>query len=91
MYKKKPSLIFCILMDLIGAATYFIPVLGEWGDAVWAPLSALIFYFCFGGKTGIFGAFINFAEEVFPFSDFVPSYCLGYLWIRYWEKKEKQI
>lgn len=91
MKQKKPSLIFCILMDAIGVATCFIPFLGEWGDLIWAPLSALIFYYCFGGKTGIFGAFINFAEEIIPFTDFVPTYCLGYIWTTYLEKKDQKI
>ena len=27
--KKQPSLIFCIVMDLIGSGSYFIPILGE--------------------------------------------------------------
>ena len=32
MNKQQPSLIFCILMDLVGYATYAIPFFGEIGD-----------------------------------------------------------
>jgi hypothetical protein len=31
-------------MDMIGYATYAIPVLGELGDLFWAPVSAFIFF-----------------------------------------------
>lgn len=89
--KKKPSLVFCVLMDVIGAVTYFVPFFGEWGDTLWAPLSAVIFYYCFGGKTGLFGAFFNFVEEILPFSDFVPSYCLGYLFVSIRDKKNSKL
>jgi hypothetical protein len=41
---SQASLLICILMDIIGYATYSIPVFGELGDIVWAPISAIIFY-----------------------------------------------
>ena len=44
LFTKKPSLLFCIVMDLIGMASYVVPALGEWSDTIWAPLSAYIFY-----------------------------------------------
>ncbi len=34
---KQPSLLFCILMDAIGYASFALPVLGEASDIVWAP------------------------------------------------------
>ena len=42
--QKNVSLLFCIVMDLIGYATYAVPVLGELGDIFWAPVSAIIFF-----------------------------------------------
>lgn len=45
--KPLPSLIFCLVMDLIGYATYTIPVFGELGDILWAPISAFIFWRAF--------------------------------------------
>lgn len=70
------SLIFCVLMDIIGYATYAIPVLGEFGDIIWAPISALIFYRTFGGWKGAFGGLFNFVEEILPGLDFIPSFTI---------------
>jgi hypothetical protein len=67
-------------MDLLGSATYLLPGLGEWFDILWAPISAFIFYRSFGGKTGKIGSIINFAEEILPFTDFIPTFTLGYLY-----------
>jgi len=47
MFGRQPSLTFCIIMDLIGCASYAFPVLGEISDIFWAPLSAIIFFFKF--------------------------------------------
>jgi len=41
--KYTPSLWVCVLMDLLGCASYAVPMLGEVGDVIWAPLSAIIF------------------------------------------------
>ncbi len=76
MNKQSPSLLFCIIMDLIGYATYAIPVLGELGDIIWAPLSGLIFYLSFGSWKGAVGGIINFVEEALPYTDFIPSFTI---------------
>lgn len=78
--KLKPSLVFCIFMDIVGVATYAIPVFGEWIDIVWAPLSAIIFYISFGGKTGKIGSVINLIEELLPGTDFIPTFTLAYIY-----------
>lgn len=84
---KQPSLLFCIVMDLIGYFTYAIPVLGELGDVVWAPVSAVIFYIAFGGWKGGFGAVFNFVEEILPGTDFIPSFTIMWLLQRAANKK----
>jgi len=76
MYKRRPSLIFCILMDLIGCASYGIPVIGEVADVIWAPISALIFFISFGGWKGALGGLGNFIEELLPGTDFIPSFTI---------------
>jgi hypothetical protein len=78
--KKQPSLILCIIMDLIGYATFALPVLGEFADVVWAPISAFIFYKSFGGVKGAFGGIFNFVEEILPFTDFIPSFSIMWAW-----------
>lgn len=74
-------------MDIIGYATYSIPVLGEVGDALWAPVSAIIFYISFGGWKGGFGAVFNFVEEILPGTDFIPSLTIMWLVQRAARKK----
>ncbi len=81
--KPKPSLLFCLIMDLLGCVSYFIPGMGEWFDIGFAPVSALIFYLSFGGKTGKIGSIINFAEEILPFTDIIPTFTLAYFYKRF--------
>ena len=76
MNKKQPSLIFCILMDIVGYATYAIPFLGEFADILWAPISSFIFMTTFGGWKGALGGFGNFLEELLPGTDFIPSFTI---------------
>jgi hypothetical protein len=78
--KKQPSLVFCILMDLLGCATYAIPFFGEFADIIWAPVSAIIFYRSFGGWKGAFGGLFNFVEEILPGLDFIPTFTITWLW-----------
>jgi hypothetical protein len=74
----KPNLLFCILMDAIGYLTYAIPGLAEYGDILWAPISAFIFYKTFGGTKGLIGGILNGIEEILPFTDFIPSFTIMY-------------
>ena len=76
--KKQPSLALCILMDLIGMATYTIPFLGEFADIIWAPLSGLIFYQMFGGWRGALGGLFSFIEEILPGLDFIPTFTIAW-------------
>lgn len=73
-----PNITLCIAMDLVGMFTYIIPWLGEFGDIVWAPISAFIFYKMFGGRMGMIGGVLNFLEEVIPFTDVIPSFTIAW-------------
>jgi hypothetical protein len=87
MNTRKPSLIFCIVMDLIGYATYAIPFFGEIADIIWAPLSAMIFFVSFGGWKGVLGGLGNFIEELLPGTDFIPSFTI--MWFLQSYKKSR--
>ena len=76
MQRRQPSLVFCILMDLIGYASYAIPFFGEIADIVWAPLSSIIFFASFGGWKGSLGGIGNLIEELLPGTDFIPSFTI---------------
>ncbi|MEO6405581.1 MAG: hypothetical protein ABIY51_08625 [Ferruginibacter sp.] len=80
--KPIPPLIFCLLMDLIGCASFSIPFIGEFSDIIWAPLSAIIFYKTFGSRMGIFGGAFSFIEELLPFTDIIPTFTISWF-IRY--------
>lgn len=67
---KIQGLILAVLIDLIGYFTYAIPVLGEFGDLIWAPISAYLIFKLFRSKTA---ASIGFIEEVLPGTDFIPT------------------
>lgn len=73
-----PNIFLCLLMDLLGMSTYFIPALGEFGDVFWAPISAIIFYKLFGGNLGKIGSVLNFLEEIIPFTDIIPSFTIAW-------------
>ncbi len=90
MNKQQPSLIFCILMDVVGYATYAIPFLGEIGDIIWAPISSIIFMSTFGGWKGALGGIGNFVEEILPGTDFIPSFTIMYF-IQNMQKKNTRM
>lgn len=77
---KGPSLLACLALDAIGYASFAIPGLGEFSDVIWAPISAFIFYKMFGGAKGAFGGIFNFAEEILPFTDFIPTFTIMWVW-----------
>lgn len=71
--QKKPSLLLCIVMDMIGYASYSIPLLAELADLVWAPISGIVFYRMFGSWKG---ALFNMTEELLPGLDFIPTFTI---------------
>ena len=83
----QPTLPLCILLDLMGMVSFSIPVIGEFADVIWAPISALLFIKMCGGKLGFFGAGFNFIEELFPFTDIIPSFTIAFA-LKYFFKKD---
>jgi hypothetical protein len=79
MKKQLPDLTVCIIMDLIGCASYLIPFFGEFSDIIWAPLSGFVFYFLFGRKFGVLVGAFSFIEELLPGFDFIPTFTIAWL------------
>ena len=73
-----PHIAICIIMDLIGMASYLVPALGEFSDIVWAPISGYIFYKLFGGRFGLIGGVLDFLEEIIPYTDIIPSFTIAW-------------
>ncbi|MFT3979003.1 MAG: hypothetical protein QM687_00945 [Ferruginibacter sp.] len=90
--KPLPSLALCILLDIVGYASFGLPVLGEFADIVWAPVSGFLFYKLFGGKWGLLGGGFSFLEEFLPFTDFIPTFSIAWA-MRYFgrEKADNQV
>jgi hypothetical protein len=77
--RKQPTLGACIVMDLLGYATFALPFVGEVFDVIWAPMSAMIFMRMFGGAKGVFGGIFNFIEELLPGLDFIPTFTIAWM------------
>lgn len=75
-----PQLGLCVMMDLLGAATYLFPVLGEGADIIYAPIQAIVAWSVFGGERwgGVWTG-VAFFEELLPFTDIFPSMTLGWV------------
>jgi hypothetical protein len=71
-----PSLATCIVMDLIGYASFAVPLVGELIDLVWAPVSAAIYMKMFGVRKGFFGGMFQFVEELLPGFDIIPTFTI---------------
>lgn len=76
------------MFDIIGCASYLLPVLGEFSDVVWAPLSGVIFFALFGKKLGVFGGMFSIVEELLPGLDFIPTFTIA--WFLRKKELEKQ-
>lgn len=81
--EKTPSLFLCIILDAVGMISYIVPGIAEFSDAIWAPISAFLFYKMFGGKTGKIGSLIQFSEEILPFTDFIPTFSLAWIFKKF--------
>lgn len=73
-----PNIYTCIVLDVIGMASYVLPALGEFIDVGWAFISAIIFRTLFGGRVGKIGSVLNFLEEALPFTDLIPSFTIAW-------------
>jgi hypothetical protein len=87
--KPMPPLAFCILMDLIGYASFSIPIFGELFDLLWAPVSAVIYMKLFGGVKGFFGGAFSFVEELLPGTDLIPTFTIT--WFLQYSKRKNQV
>jgi len=76
---KRMNLILGVLFDLIGMLSFTIPLLGEFSDVIWAPVSGYLMARMYKGTLGKVGGVFSFLEEILPFSDFIPSFTL--MWI----------
>lgn len=86
---KKRNLFLGILFDGIGMLSFTVPFIGEFSDVVWAPMAAYLMTRMYKGTIGKVGGIIAFVEEILPFSDFMPSFTLTWIY-NYWIKNKNR-
>jgi hypothetical protein len=74
---KTAKLLLSILFDIIGMTPTVFPPLA----LLWAPFSALVLTTMYKGKTGRFAGLFDFAEELIPVVDFIPTFTLTWLYV----------
>lgn len=79
---KRRNLILGILFDAIGMLSFTVPVLGESFDVIWAPIAGLLMTQMYKGTVGKIGGIFAFLEEIFPFTDIIPSFTIT--WVYYY-------
>lgn len=87
MDSKYKNLFLGIIFDAIGMLSFTIPFLGEFSDVIWAPFSGYFLTKMYKGRVGKIGGIISFLEEMFPFTDVIPTFTLT--WIYYYLIKKQ--
>ncbi|MDI5888054.1 MULTISPECIES: hypothetical protein [Flavobacterium] len=84
---KTRNLILGILFDAIGLISFTVPLVGEFSDVIWAPLAGFLMTWMYKGTIGRVGGVVTFLEEILPFSDFIPTFTLTWIY-KYWIKNK---
>lgn len=87
MEERYKKLILGIVFDAIGMISFSIPFLGEFSDVVWAPVSSFLIARMYKGSLGKVAGIVSFIEELFPFTDVIPTFTLTWIYC-YLIKKE---
>lgn len=70
------TLLFCILIDFGGEASFLLPGVGEAEDVAWAPLSAFLLSNIFGSNVI---TSLDFIKEILPGSDILPVAVIAWI------------
>jgi hypothetical protein len=83
---KAKKLYFGLLFDIIGMFSYSIPLIGEFSDLIWAPLSGFLMMWMYKGGKGKIAAIVSVVEELAPGLDVIPSFTLMWFYTYYLDK-----
>jgi hypothetical protein len=89
MKNKYSLLAISIILDLIGLVSFSIPTIGEFSDVIWAPLSAYLMLKLYKGMPAKVASAVVFIEEIIPWTDFIPSFTIMWIWTHFFGKKVK--
>lgn len=79
---KYKLLIIGLFIDGIGILTssWILPLVGDFADIIWAPLSAWLMTKMYKGNSGKIAGVVTFIEEIIPGLDIIPSFTLMWLY-----------
>ena len=77
---KTRDLVLGILFDAIGMLSFSVPLMGEFSDVIWAPFAGFLMTWMYKGTVGKVGGVVTFLEEILPFSDFIPTFTLTWIY-----------
>lgn len=81
MFESKSSkLFFSIVFDLVGMASYVVPVVGELIDVIWAPIAGYLMTKVYPGNTGKTAGILTTIEELVPGLDIIPTFTLTWIY-----------
>lgn len=66
-----------LVVDLIGSSSYLLPLAGEGFDVAWAPAQTILIMAMYDATSPNL-KYVSFLEELLPFTDVVPSACIGW-------------
>ncbi|GAA3511525.1 hypothetical protein GCM10022393_26600 [Aquimarina addita] len=87
---KYRTLALGLLFDALGMVSFFIPGVGEYGDVIWAPISAYLMTKLYKGKVGKAAAVFSFVEEALPFVDVVPTFTIMWFYTYVFNKESSK-
>lgn len=77
---KNRNFFLGILFDAIGMLSFTVPLVGEFSDVIWAPIAGYLMTTMYKGTVGKVGGVVAFLEEILPFSDFIPTFTLTWIY-----------
>ena len=75
---KYKLLFYGLVIDAVGILTssWVLPVIGDFADIIWAPLTAWLMTRFYKGNAGKIAGVATFIEEIIPGLDIIPSFTL---------------
>jgi hypothetical protein len=72
------KLLTSLTLDFLGSCSYLIPFAGEAFDLFWAPFQTICIQSMYDSQSPSL-KYLSFAEEIIPFTDAIPTACLGWV------------
>ncbi len=84
-------LLLSILFDGIGMLSYVIPGVGEFTDAIWAPIAGWLMTRMYKGNAGKAAGIFATVEELIPGMDIIPTFTLMWIYTFVVNDKKKTV